>query len=118
MFRRSIMRIHSLLLFGLLAAASPAFAQSAANNAPGLGNYNFSTINGGVQTPGARPKSDIGLGNSGLGNGDIDTGYGVGSMNAATGLGLNNSGLSTGAADLPSPGTAPPLPSGTPRPMR
>jgi hypothetical protein len=112
------MRIHSLLLFGLLVAASPAFAQSAANNAPGLGNYNFSTINGGVQTPGARPKSDIGLGNSGLGNGDIDTGYGIGSRNAATGLGVNGSGLSEGASNLPSPVANLPAPSGPFHPMR
>jgi|HubBroStandDraft_5_1064220.scaffolds.fasta_scaffold1161185_1 hypothetical protein len=111
------MRIFSLLLFGLLTAASPAFAQSATNDSSGLGNYNFSTINGGMQTPGARPKSDIGLGNSGLGNGGIDTGYGIGSRNAATGLGVNGSGLSEGASNLPSPEAKLPAPSGTLRPM-
>jgi hypothetical protein len=113
------MHIHSLLLFGLLVtAASPAFAQSAANDTPGLGNYNFSTINGGMRTPGARPNSDFGLGGSGMGNGNIDTGYGIGSRNAATGLGVNGSGLSEGASNLPSPGSANvPSPGGRLRPM-
>jgi hypothetical protein len=118
MFRRSIMRIHSLFLFGLLiAVATPAFAQSAANGTPGLGNYNFSTINGGMRTPGARPNSDFGLGGSGMGNGGIDTTYGIGSKNAATGLGLNGGGLSEGASNLPSPGAAPTLPTGRLHPM-
>jgi hypothetical protein len=112
------MRIH-LLLFGLLVtAAGPAFAQSTRNDSPGLGNYDFSTINGGMRTPGARPNADFGLGSSALGNGNIDTGYGIGSRNAATGLGLNGSGLSEGASALPSPGAANvPSPGGRLRPM-
>ena len=59
------MRKH-LLLFGLLVAGTPAFAQSGGQDTSGLGNYNFSTINGGMRTPGAKPNSDFGLGGSAL----------------------------------------------------
>jgi hypothetical protein len=112
------MRIHLLLCGLFLAATNPAFAQSAATASPGLGNYNFSTINGGMRTPGARPGADFGLGGSGMGNGNIDTGYGIGSKNAATGLSVNGSGLSEGASNLPSPGmTDVPSPGGKLHPM-
>lgn len=86
-----------LLLCGLLVIAGPALAQSG----PGPGNYNFSTINGGVRTPGARPNADLGLSGSGLGSGNIDTSYGAGSKNAGTGLQFNGSGLSEGTSALP-----------------
>jgi hypothetical protein len=123
MLQRILMRIH-LLLCGLLTAAtaSPTFAQSAANPHLGTGNYNLSGSyggkNSGVSVLGDNTVPGMNVGGSSLGNGNVGTSYGRGSLNAGSGLEFDGGGLSDGMTGLPSPGAAPAPPSGRLHPMR
>jgi hypothetical protein len=117
------MRIH-LLLVGLATAAiaSPALAQSAANPHLGTGNYNtsgsYGGTNSGVSILGDNTVPGMNVGGSSLGNGNIGTSYGKGSLNAGSGLEFNSNGLSDSMSGLPSPGAPPAPPSGRLHPMK
>jgi hypothetical protein len=104
-----------LLLFGLLAAASPAFAQSLPPEptgkitSGGVGNYNSSGSYGGKSTGITimGDTTDMGLGSSSMGNGGVGTSYGTGSANAGSGIAVDSSGFSTGMSSLPAAGGGP-----------
>ena len=104
-----------LLLVGLIAIASPVFAQSLPPastgkvTSGGLGNYNLSGSYGG-QNKGVSvlgDTTDMGMGSSSLGNGNVGTSYGTGSQNAGSGLAVDGSGFSTGMSSLPAAGGSP-----------
>jgi hypothetical protein len=104
-----------LLLFGLLTAASPAFAQGLPREptgnvtSGGVGNYNLSGSYGGKDTGISvmGDTTDMGMGSSSMGNGSMGTSYGTGSSNAATGIAIDGSGFSTGMSSLPAAGGNP-----------
>ena len=104
-----------LLLFGLLTVASPAFAQSLPPaptgkiTSGGVGNYNLSGSYGGKNTGISimGDTTDMGLGNSSMGNGGVGTSYGAGSPNVGTGIAIDGSGFSTGMSSLPAAGGGP-----------
>ena len=116
------MRIHLLLVGLLIVAAAPAFAQSAANPRLGSGNYNTSGSYGGqdsgISILGDTTVPGMNVGGSSLGNGNIGTSYGKGSLNAGSGLEFNSNGLSDSMSNLPSPGAPPAPPSGRLHPMK
>ena len=105
-----------LLLLGLVAFASPAFAQSLPPEptgkkitSGGVGNYNLSGSYGGKRTGVSilGDTTDMGLGSSSLGNGGLGTSYGLGSRNAGTGISVDGSGFSDGMSSLPAAGGRP-----------
>ncbi len=104
-----------LLLLGLLAVASPAFAQSLPPaptgkvTSGGVGNYNLSGSYGGKNTGVSimGDTTDMGLGSSSMGNGSVGTSYGAGSANAGSGIEVDGSGFSTGMSSLPATGGDP-----------
>lgn len=108
------MRVHTLLLVGLL-AATPAFAQSLPPEpsgkitSGGVGNYNLSGSYGGKKTGISvmGDTTDMGLGTSGMGNGSMGTSYGLGSRNSASGISVDGSGFSDGMSSLPAAGGGP-----------
>ncbi|MBS0525272.1 MAG: hypothetical protein JSS04_16715 [Proteobacteria bacterium] len=108
-----------LLLFGLLAAASPAFAQSLPPaptgkiTSGGVGNYNLSGSYGGKNTGISvmGDTTDMGLGSSSMGNGSMGSSYGSTSLNAGSGISIDGSGFSDGMSSLPAAG------GGTSRPV-
>jgi hypothetical protein len=98
----------SLVLCGLLVAATPAFAQAgggAAQKLSDFGNYNMTGSYGGAKSGtsimgnGASP--GMSMGGSSLGNGNIGTSYGIGSKNAGTGITVDGSGFTDGMSSLP-----------------
>jgi hypothetical protein len=102
------------LVFGLLAAASPAFAQSLPPptgkiTSGGIGNYNSAGSYGGKDTGVSimGDTTDMGLGGSSMGNGNVGTSYGQGSPNASAGIAIDGSGFSTGMSSLPAVGGGP-----------